>query len=77
VPFFLPGIALVADRLQPGAINDFLPERFIKELIPDGPCKGPVFEIDVFLDAYYKARGWDIEKGFPIEEKMFDLGLKS
>jgi aldehyde:ferredoxin oxidoreductase len=57
--------------------DDFLPERFIKESIPDGPCKGQVFEMDVLLDDYYKARGWDIETGFPIEEKLRDLGLKS
>ena len=57
--------------------DDFLPERFIKEPGPDGPCKGQVFEMDVLLDDYYKARGWDIETGFLTEKKMRDLGLKS
>lgn len=56
--------------------DDILPERFIKEPVPDGPCKGQVFEMDVLLDDYYKARGWDIETGFLTEKKMRDLGLK-
>ena len=57
--------------------DDMLPERFIKEPIPDGPCKGQIFEMDMLLDEYYKARGWDIETGFLGEKKMLDLGLKS
>jgi aldehyde:ferredoxin oxidoreductase len=55
--------------------DDLLPERFITEPIPDGPCKGQVFEMDVLLDDYYKARGWDVETGLPREKKMTDLGL--
>ncbi|MEE8380975.1 MAG: aldehyde ferredoxin oxidoreductase family protein [Thermodesulfobacteriota bacterium] len=57
--------------------DDRLPERFIKEPIPDGPCKGQIFEMDMLLDDYYKARGWDIETGFLEEKNMLDLGLKS
>jgi len=57
--------------------DDMLPERFIKEPIPDGPCKGQIFEMDMLLDDYYKARGWDIETGFLEEKNMLDLGLKS
>jgi aldehyde:ferredoxin oxidoreductase len=57
--------------------DDFLPERFITEPIPDGPCKGQVFEMDLLLDDYYKARGWDVETGLPLEKKMADLGLGS
>ena len=57
--------------------DDFLPERFITEPIPDGPSKGQVFEMDVLLDDYYQARGWDGETGLPLEKKMSDLGLGS
>ena len=55
--------------------DDFLPERFTREPMPDGPCKGQVFEMDVLLDDYYRARGWDVETGLPREKKMTDLGL--
>ena len=57
--------------------DDFLPERFIKEPIPDGPCKGQVFEMNVLLDDYYQARGWDVETGLLTEKKMYDLELQS
>jgi aldehyde:ferredoxin oxidoreductase len=55
--------------------DDCLPERFIKEPVPDGPSKGQVFEMDILLDDYYKARGWDIETGLPTAGKMEELGL--
>jgi aldehyde:ferredoxin oxidoreductase len=55
--------------------DDFLPERFITEPIPDGPCKGQIFEMDVLLDDYYSARDWDVETGLPLEKKMVDLSL--
>ena len=57
--------------------EDMLPERFINHPIPDGPCKGQIFEMDMLLDDYYKARGWDIKTGFLKEKKMIDLGLKA
>ncbi len=57
--------------------DDYAPERFIKEPIPNGPCKGQVFENDVLLDDYYQARGWDVKTGIPTKEKMEELGLKS
>jgi aldehyde:ferredoxin oxidoreductase len=59
-----------------GRKDDFLPERFIKEPVPDGPSKGQVFEMDVLLDDYYQARGWDVETGNPTQEKLDELGLK-
>jgi len=33
--------------------------------------------MDVLLDDYYQARGWDVETGLPLEKKMSDLGLAS
>jgi aldehyde:ferredoxin oxidoreductase len=57
--------------------DDYLPQRFIDEPLPDGPCKGQVFEMDLLLDDYYRAREWDPESGFPTEKKLLDLGLES
>mgnify|MGYP000308387444 CR=1 FL=1 len=57
--------------------DDYLPQRFIDDPLPDGPSKGQVFEMDLLLDDYYKARGWDPESGFPTEKKLLDLGLKA
>ena len=42
---------------------------------PTAPAKGQVFEMDVLLDDYYQARGWDVATGLPLEKKMTDLGL--
>ncbi len=56
--------------------DDFLPERFIKEPMPTGPCKGQVYEMDTLLDDYYRARGWN-SNGIPTKGKMKELGLVS
>ncbi|MEM3060844.1 MAG: aldehyde ferredoxin oxidoreductase family protein [Candidatus Bathyarchaeia archaeon] len=56
-------------------IDDTLPERFLKEPAPDGPCKGHVVELDYMLEEYYKARGWNIDKGIPSKAKLKSLGL--
>ncbi|BAL80152.1 aldehyde ferredoxin oxidoreductase family protein [Caldisericum exile] len=58
-----------------GPEEDKLPERFIKEPLPDGASKGQVVRLDLTLPDYYKVRGWD-EKGYPKEEKLRELGLK-
>lgn len=63
-------------NLQAGmsAKDDTLPRRFLKEPMPDGPCKGQVFEQDQLLPEYYRLRGWD-EKGIPGKDKLEELGL--
>jgi len=55
--------------------DDYLPERFIKEPVPDGASKGQIFEMDRLLDDYYKARGWDIKTGVPTKAKLEELDL--
>jgi len=55
--------------------DDYLPERFIKEPVPDGASKGQVFEMDRLLDDYYQARGWDIKTGVPTKAKLEELDL--
>jgi aldehyde:ferredoxin oxidoreductase len=59
-----------------GRKEDYLPERFMKEPVPNGPSQGQVFEMDILLDDYYKARAWDVETGFPTKAKLEELGLQ-
>lgn len=58
-----------------GGKDDILPERFLKESMPDGPSKGNVVEIDQLLADYYTQRGWDRE-GKVTPEKLKELGLQ-
>jgi len=54
--------------------EDTLPERLLKEPIPDGPSKGMVSRLPEMLPEYYKLRGWS-EEGLPTREKLDSLGL--
>ena len=56
--------------------DDSLPDRVLKEQLPDGPTKGQVVNLDLMLDEYYEARGWDKGSGFPTRQKLEQLGLK-
>jgi len=47
--------------------DDYLPDRFVKEPLPDGPVSGHRItqsDMDKMLDEYYKIRGWNKE-GIP------------
>jgi len=55
--------------------DDRLPERFLKEPAPAGPCKGQVVELDEMLKEYYRLRGYD-ERGYPSYEKLREVGLE-
>ncbi len=55
--------------------EDKLPERFLKEAMPEGPQKGAVVKLEGLLRDYYKVRGWT-EDGKPTEEKKKELGLE-
>ena len=57
--------------------DDTLPRRFLEEPIKEGPSKGQVVDLDLMLDEYYEARGWDLESGFPTRDKLEELGLKA
>lgn len=57
--------------------DDSLPERFLKEPMPEGPSKGHAVNLDLMLDEYYEARGWDKASGFPTRRKLEELGLKA
>ncbi|MBS7250314.1 MAG: aldehyde ferredoxin oxidoreductase family protein [Candidatus Freyarchaeota archaeon] len=56
------------------AEDDTLPQRLLKEPMPEGPAKGHVVELDKMLPKYYKVRGWD-ENGVPTKEKIKELGI--
>jgi len=57
--------------------DDTLPYRIMHDPIPEGVSKGsyvPQEELDLMLDAYYEARGWD-KNGIPGMAKLEELGL--
>jgi len=57
--------------------DDTLPYRAMHEPIPAGVSKGSYVtqaELDLMLDAYYEARGWD-NQGVPGLAKLEELGL--
>jgi aldehyde:ferredoxin oxidoreductase len=57
--------------------DDTLPDRFLKEPIPDGPCKGQTVDLETMLNEYYQVRGWDTKTGLIPRRKLEELGLKN
>lgn len=58
--------------------DDTMPERFLKEPMPEGPGKGRVYDkLETYLDKYYELRKWNIETGIPTREKLAELELDS
>jgi aldehyde:ferredoxin oxidoreductase len=58
--------------------DDWLPERFVTETVPDGPSEGMMIhpdELNRMLDDYYEFRGWDKETGVPTKTRLKKLGL--
>lgn len=51
------------------------PEKFLKEPLKDGSFKGQVFHLDIMLDEYYQARGWD-DNGLPTRKNLEILDLR-
>jgi len=61
----------------PGRIHDIPVSRHMDEEVPDGPAKGkriPRDKVELMLDEYYAARGWD-RSGHPTRAVLEDLGL--
>jgi aldehyde:ferredoxin oxidoreductase len=58
-----------------GRKDDVFPKRITEEPMPAGPSEGQVFEENLLLPDYYKARGWDLETGIPSKAKLSELGL--
>jgi aldehyde:ferredoxin oxidoreductase len=55
--------------------DDTLPRRFLKEPLEEGSSKGQTVDIDLMVDEYYEARGWDKSSGFPTRHKLEELDL--
>ncbi len=65
---------LFLNRAGFSAEDDTLPERILKEPLPDGPAEGHVCELDEMLPEYYQLRGWEPD-GSPSVSKLEELGL--
>lgn len=57
------------------ASADTLPERFLKEPMPDGIGKGRTLPLEEMKAEYYTLRGWDPKTGYPTRAKLESLGL--
>ncbi len=60
--------------------DDTLPDRVMNEPLAAGGSKGhhiPQEDLDLMLDEYYTARGWDVATGTPTRQKLEELGLAS
>ena len=56
--------------------DDQLPDRFIKDPMPDGPGKGQLVDLEPMLRDYYTLRGWDLQTGLPTEKTIKRLSLE-
>jgi len=54
--------------------DDDLPQRCLKEPMPDGPARGQVVDLEPMLNQYYELRGWD-DDGVPTGETLSKLEL--
>ena len=54
--------------------DDSLPQRMLKEPMPEGPAKGQVVDLATMLAEYYEHRGWD-PAGVPRAETLTRLKL--
>jgi aldehyde:ferredoxin oxidoreductase len=64
----------INNRLGLTRANDTLPKPLLEPL-PDGGAAGYVIPFDEMLEAYYEARGWDAETGYPTRAKLAELNL--
>jgi aldehyde:ferredoxin oxidoreductase len=55
--------------------SDYLPQRFLQEPSDCAGSKGQLTELDLMLEEYYRARGW--ERGVVPPAKLQELGILS
>ena len=58
--------------------HDILPERLMRDPLPDGPAQGwslTAPSLETMKDAYYEYRGWDVATGVPTPAKLHELDL--
>jgi aldehyde:ferredoxin oxidoreductase len=65
---------VINNRLGLSRENDKLPKSLLDPL-PDGGAADYKIDLEGMLQAYYQAREWDWETGYPSEEKLTTLGL--
>jgi aldehyde:ferredoxin oxidoreductase len=67
---------LINIRLGLRRENDLLPKALLIPLSAGGGTEGYVPPFEDMLEAYYIARDWDPQDGFPKREKLIELGLQ-
>jgi len=65
---------LISCKLGCKREDDTLP-KIVSTALKSGGSAGVKIELEENLRAYYKARGWDWETGFPTKEKLAELGI--
>jgi aldehyde:ferredoxin oxidoreductase len=55
--------------------DDTLPDRMLKDPMPDGVAKGQIVNLDPMLDEYYALRRWDRNSGLT-KRKLIELNLE-
>jgi aldehyde:ferredoxin oxidoreductase len=65
---------VINNRLGLTRANDKLPKGLL-EPYTDGGSEGYLIPFDEMIRAYYVARSWDPETGYPSSEKLNELGL--
>ncbi|MGB9802669.1 MAG: aldehyde ferredoxin oxidoreductase family protein [Desulfofundulus sp.] len=55
--------------------DDTLPEKFLTEPVPDGPCKGSVVRLEPMLKEFYSLMGWNEDASVSGAKKK-ELGLE-
>jgi aldehyde:ferredoxin oxidoreductase len=68
---------VINNRLGLTRKNDKLPKALLQPYMdhPSG-ANGFAPDLETMLEAYYKAREWDAETGYPKKEKLISLGLE-
>ncbi len=64
----------INNRMGLTAANDTLP-KVLLEPYKEGGANGFTPDIEGMLFGYYEARGWDLETGYPMKDKLIDLGM--
>ncbi|WP_018086105.1 aldehyde ferredoxin oxidoreductase family protein [Desulfurispora thermophila] len=54
--------------------DDRLPEKFLREPVPEGPCRGQVVRLDFMLQEFYALMGWEAD-GTVGPARQRELGL--
>jgi aldehyde:ferredoxin oxidoreductase len=66
---------VINHRMGLTGANDVLPKPFLRPL-PDGGSAGFVPDFESMMKAYYTARDWNPDTGFPTDRKLKSLGLE-